>query len=535
MTLFTTRRLSTVAALAAVTAAAAASGLVGQPPAQAAPVTKTLNFTCNYPLVDEQPLKVVIKTDIPESIEAGKPVPTIRVDTVSTINDGTTAGLSLIGAASIEGTATSTNIVKAPGGDKTVNVPIKLKKRDAPPSGDFTVEGDGVAPTITLPEAGPGSIVVGDLALHITARDTDGTEITDPDLSDIPCKLNPGQDATLAKFTVTGGDGGPAPEDKEPPTAPGKPTAGEITGESVALSWQASTDNVGVAGYDVFNGSTKLGSFDQAEGVVKSLKPETEYTLTVKARDEAGNVSPASQPLTVKTGKAGAEPPKDPPTPADCGKPKGKDGADWGRCTYISGFSNIKKLDAAMAINDPARITTPVHAHIRVIPPSGGKFGAEIQFAKPLRSEMQSLNFEFMPVRATVEMTQVGDSLMDGTLSSNGDYRVQATTNMRVRVIKATVNGATLPVGPNCTTTTPAKLVLSGGKPEYSNILLGGPLRGYYTIPPFKGCGVGEKIDALLTASISGPGNYVKMRQGKICNRGSAEKPTTCPYAVPER
>ncbi|MBC7269927.1 MAG: hypothetical protein H5T76_14660, partial [Streptomyces sp.] len=46
----------------------------------------------------------------------------------------------------------------------------------------------------------------------------------------------------------------------------------------------------------------------------------------------------------------------------------------------------------------------------------------------------------------------------------------------------------------------------------------GGPLTGEFTIPAFTGCGTGgEDLDPLLTASVSGPGNYTKQIQGQTC------------------
>lgn len=61
------------------------------------------------------------------------------------------------------------------------------------------------------------------------------------------------------------------------------------------------------------------------------------------------------------------------------------------------------------------------------------------------------------------------------------------------------------------------------------------------TIPAFKGCGAGgENLDRLLTASISGPGNYIKQIQGQTCAVG-VDVPTEgqCtedrqPYVVPK-
>jgi hypothetical protein len=46
----------------------------------------------------------------------------------------------------------------------------------------------------------------------------------------------------------------------------------------------------------------------------------------------------------------------------------------------------------------------------------------------------------------------------------------------------------------------------------------GGQLTGTVEIPQFTGCGTGgDDLDRLLTASISGPGNFVRLFQGALC------------------
>lgn len=89
--------------------------------------------------------------------------------------------------------------------------------------------------------------------------------------------------------------------DTEPPTAPNNLTAPTVTTSSVSLSWTASTDNIGVAGYDIYNGTTLAGSSNTTFYTVTGLTANTSYTFTVKAKDAAGNVSPASNALTVTT------------------------------------------------------------------------------------------------------------------------------------------------------------------------------------------------------------------------------------------
>ncbi|WP_051813153.1 glycosyl hydrolase family 18 protein [Streptomyces sp. NRRL S-340] len=91
--------------------------------------------------------------------------------------------------------------------------------------------------------------------------------------------------------------------DPTPPTAPGGLRTTGKTSSSVSLAWDRSTDNVGVAAYDVYRGSTPVRSVgaDTTSATVDGLSPATAYTFTVRARDTADNPSSASNAVTVTT------------------------------------------------------------------------------------------------------------------------------------------------------------------------------------------------------------------------------------------
>ncbi|MFI6481124.1 glycoside hydrolase family 9 protein [Nonomuraea sp. NPDC050663] len=96
-----------------------------------------------------------------------------------------------------------------------------------------------------------------------------------------------------------------APVDNEDPTKPGKPAVSAITATGAAVSWTASTDNIGVTGYDVFNGTTKLASVTTNSATLTGLTPSTAYTLTVVARDAAANTSDPSDATAFTTSATG--------------------------------------------------------------------------------------------------------------------------------------------------------------------------------------------------------------------------------------
>ncbi|MCT2409735.1 M4 family metallopeptidase [Chryseobacterium antibioticum] len=92
--------------------------------------------------------------------------------------------------------------------------------------------------------------------------------------------------------------------DTQAPTAP-QLSASAATQNSTTLSWSGSTDNVAVTGYDVYRGTSLLGSTSSTTYAVTGLTPATTYTFTVKAKDAAGNISAASNAVSVTTQSGG--------------------------------------------------------------------------------------------------------------------------------------------------------------------------------------------------------------------------------------
>jgi chitodextrinase len=91
------------------------------------------------------------------------------------------------------------------------------------------------------------------------------------------------------------------PSDTQAPSAPLNVTSSGITTSSANLNWSASTDNVGVVSYDVFRDLGFIGNTTNTSFALTGLNANTNYTITVKARDAAGNISIQSTPIGVKT------------------------------------------------------------------------------------------------------------------------------------------------------------------------------------------------------------------------------------------
>jgi mannan endo-1,4-beta-mannosidase len=113
---------------------------------------------------------------------------------------------------------------------------------------------------------------------------------------------------TSREATIYGGGGG----DTQPPSTPGTPTVSAVTSTSATLIWAASTDNVGVAGYDVFRAPGASGGMFSLVGSTGTttftntgLTASTTYRYQVRARDAAGNVSANSGTVVVTTSAGG--------------------------------------------------------------------------------------------------------------------------------------------------------------------------------------------------------------------------------------
>lgn len=163
--------------------------------------------------------------------------------------------------------------------------------------GDFTDAGEQVwtqSPTQTTTVSGtftvPSSAVEGTTRLRVSMK-----------YNGIPTACESFQYGEVEDYTVNITGGG----DTQAPSAPTNLSASNVTQTTLTLNWTASTDNVGVTGYDVYQGASNLGSVTGTSANVTGLAAGTSYSFTVRAKDAAGNVSAASTALNVTTQSAG--------------------------------------------------------------------------------------------------------------------------------------------------------------------------------------------------------------------------------------
>lgn len=93
----------------------------------------------------------------------------------------------------------------------------------------------------------------------------------------------------------------PAVVDNEAPSTPTNLTAANTTARETTLSWDASTDNIGVTGYDIYQDGAVVATVTGTTTVVSGLAPLTTYAFSVIAKDASGNESAASNTVSVTT------------------------------------------------------------------------------------------------------------------------------------------------------------------------------------------------------------------------------------------
>jgi chitodextrinase len=109
--------------------------------------------------------------------------------------------------------------------------------------------------------------------------------------------------ASIGSYSITGTiPPGSGTTDTQIPTTPTNLVASGTTATTTNLSWNAATDNVGVTAYNVYKGNALAGTVAGTTYTASGLTASTTYSFSVRAIDAAGNISVASNTVTITTG-----------------------------------------------------------------------------------------------------------------------------------------------------------------------------------------------------------------------------------------
>ncbi|QKW38625.1 hypothetical protein HUT06_35225 [Actinomadura sp. NAK00032] len=218
---------------------------------------------------------------------------------------------------------------------------------------------------------------------------------------------------------------------------------------------------------------------------------------------------------------------------------RGVDGEGIPQCVKAVGFVNIKKAGNAVpvAVENLIRAPTTDYKPASVFGPNYRElWGYFINRSYPTPGTV--LGFGFMPTRAVAETIQIGASGKDGPITGNlriralnnqryaanvlKDSELRARSYVRIKAGEVEVNGLPIDLGDKCMT---SPTLFTGdaflgnhrtgvASYDFGQTLIVQDLK----IPAFSGCGVTEDLSPLLTASVSGSGNYVNAEAGLWCN-----------------
>jgi len=169
-------------------------------------------------------------------------------------------------------------------------------------NGDFTDSGELVwskAPSTDTPNSGNFTVPSGTSEASVRMR-------VSMKYNGIPTSCETFTWGEVEDYTVNlevGGGG-----DTQAPSTPTNLTASNVTDTTADLSWNASTDNVGVTGYEIFLDGSSIGTVVGTAANVTGLSSNTSYAFNVSAFDAAGNNSGLSNTENITTTGGGGGP-----------------------------------------------------------------------------------------------------------------------------------------------------------------------------------------------------------------------------------
>ena len=464
--------LAVVLAAAGMTAGSAAA--VGQ---QAASLR--LAYSCGFPSGSRQ-VSVQITATLPPTGTAGQPIQPTGAGITIVLPHGALDAPGQPRAATVTLTAAlSTTVIEGSRSAAATWGHFVSTPTAVPGTGSLRLTTTGSAPSVTSAAAGKVTVTAGRLSLLFATR-TAGNPPASPPATPVTCVPRAGQDTTLGSIAVTG---------------PARP---RVAGSAPARASASPADN-----------PAKCLPFP------KNLKLNPRFPLP-------------------------------PPLPGSSVFHSPLNG-----CAYATGFTNAQKLHEA-ALVGPGLTDLVVGQTTYAKFPTKGSPITYIQIREPGQLEYHGraelpparatlLGFGFMPVSATLQISEIGTLNADLITCApvpkcpNPPPKNVALFFARVslNISDVAVNGVPLNVGSHCQTS-PFTLKLEGVPPAYNIAQQFGVLTGTVTVPPFKGCADGaENLDPIFTASVSGPGNFVKITQAPLCTPTVTGQPG-CPPAKPK-
>src|SRR5215470_10591327 len=483
------RTLALAGLLAASGIAAGTASAAGGGQAQGRTAVATaLAYQCRFPS-GSRPVEVTVTAGLPVAGRTGRPVQPAGVRLKIALPQTAVADLARLHFTAVSAaTVLSIDATNGPSGASVVWPGAGGRAAEVPARGPLALQTSGRVPSVT--PTLPGDVTLSAAGLSLTL--TPGRATAVPGSSPAPVPSTGPNEGAAATPPATGGT---------PPATAGTPL--RVT--------------------------CALGSGQHA--TLATMPVAGAATQQSRHAPTAGNC-PKLPPGGLKLNPRFPPPPHPPLTLVAHSPSQG--------CAFTTGYADVRKLNGAaliapaltnvdQALTTLANLTNKVN-YLQLQNAAQLDFHGRHQFPP---STATFLSFGFVPTTATIELIEHGtiNIFVVGPVNPfipcqpnrfrtcSNVATVFSRLSARIAPGSVKVNGVPLNVGSHCETP-PFDAVVTGtsaSKPPYS-IQFGGPLTGMVTIPPFKNCGVGENLNPIFNAAISGPQNFNLLTQGELCS-----------------
>ena len=457
--------------------------------AAARDIDVSLRYQC--PRGDElQVVTLRVRSSLPETAAAGKPITPGKATVTATIPAGALAELAKAGAATVTGSMSPTLLLDPSPTGRVDQPSLEIASAALREGEDLTVTASGALPTVTPQAGGPLVFSAGQLAIELRGRKSDGAA-TAPASVSLTCSPALGQNATLGTVFVEGAGQTPKRQTTPQPGA-SQPETGTRAQPTSGGPFPEKPDELS----------------DFCPDPIDVRPPKPEYLPPTEDFPEIEYVGDRADPVNH-------------PGWTEFFNDRGDHG-----CALLYGYSNANKPGGAAPVNGTAYLRLVIRFVFNGLPDINYVSQYSIGKFYPQTSRASFLTYGFMPSTATMEIIPVGEVDILGVGAFNEQapgarpQKTVAYSKVMIRLKDVEVNGTPLDVGDNCRTARVIDLKLEGRSdtnPSYT-VQGGGVMQGFIDIPEFTGCGVGEDLDPLLTSSVSGKRNYVRLVQGPVCN-----------------
>ena len=176
--------------------------------ASAEPDTLDLQYTCVFPIIEEQPMSVSIQAVIPSSVPVGVLTDAFKIDAVATVGESSWNGLAFVGSRALKGQVKARASLTGPNLALDLVIPMDIPLHAMPTSPEsFEVSAGGATPPLVFNEQNAGDIrvEVGDLTMVLAPEDVNGG-FTGLGEFEAECTLNAGQNPVLKTIMVGEGE-----------------------------------------------------------------------------------------------------------------------------------------------------------------------------------------------------------------------------------------------------------------------------------------------------------------------------------------